>query len=63
MRALVTSAVWKESPVTVANPKRVHFRFELNRNNFATLLQQHEKLALKKQQKNQTQQQQQQQQQ
>jgi hypothetical protein len=36
-RNLVKGHVWRESPVTASNPKRLHFRFELNRDNFALL--------------------------
>jgi hypothetical protein len=49
MRALVTSGVWKESPVTASNPKRLHFRFALNHDNFALLLQQQQKMQEKQQ--------------
>ena len=34
-RELVSANVWKESPVTAKNPKRLHFRFQVNAPNFA----------------------------
>jgi hypothetical protein len=36
-RGLVSANVWKESPVTAKNPKRLQFRFQVNADSFARL--------------------------
>jgi len=34
-RDVVAASVWKESPVTAKNPKRLHFRFHINAQTWA----------------------------